>query len=32
LINMFDWRWEMEIIWVLKTAMMVGDWKEPLYT
>ena len=32
LINMSDGRWEMEARWVLKVAMMVGDWKEPLYT
>ena len=32
LINMFDGRWEMEARWVLKVAMTVGDWKEPLYT
>ena len=32
LINMSDGRWEMETRWVLKVAMMVGDWKEPLYT
>ena len=29
-INMLDGRWEMEARWVLKVAMTVDDWKEPL--
>ena len=32
LITMSGGRWETEARWVLKVEMMVGDWKEPLYT
>ena len=32
LISISDGTWEMEARWALKVAMMVGDWKEPLYT